>query len=707
MICNGVLDWFWVSMPHRGLPLAVFALPLVLAQAPPAQEPVFRVTSALVQIDAVVTDSKGHYIVDLKAGDFQVFEDGKPQPITAFSYVPLSAPPPVDVASRLTTTAHPSELLPNEVKRTIVLLVDDLGLSFESMAFVRRALHKFVDQQMEPGDLVAIGRSGSTSSAFEQFSSDKRFLSLAIDRLKWNAFGRASIGVFQPLGWSGPPVLSHHGNVSGPVEWEHESALTNFTVGTLGAMNNVIAAMHGLPGRKSLVLMSDGFSLGASDPNPADRRSRTVEGNWEVLEPMRKLVDRANRAGTVIYTIDCRLLQPLALQAADRPALDGLFPSEALDELHAAESDRRASFHASQQGLDYLAGQTGGFLVANDNDLNWGLGKVLKDQQGYYLIDYKPDSKTFEDINGRRDFHRIQVKLNRKGLRVRSRTGFFGATDEEMKPRYATPLEELQASMLSPFHADGVRLRLTPVFLGIGKDRTVRNLLYIDSSDLTFNPDGAQRKAVIDLLAIAVGAGDQPLIKVNRVLEAKVTPEQMEGTRRDGLLYILETAVPKPGAYQIRAAVRDESSSRIGSASSYIVVPDTKKHRLTLSTVTLVNGESGEEKFLGMTPALRRFRRGDEIEFFCIVGESARRVPGGNLDSQVRLFQDGKQIYSGSANLAHIEGSDQVAITGRFRVNGSMESGHYDLQVLAMNTSGGSRNKSIATAQWTDFEVIP
>ena len=70
---------------------------LLVAQQPPAAAPnsptppevVFRVTTTLVQVDAVVTDSKGHYITDLTADDFAVFDDGKPQKITNFSYVQI------------------------------------------------------------------------------------------------------------------------------------------------------------------------------------------------------------------------------------------------------------------------------------------------------------------------------------------------------------------------------------------------------------------------------------------------------------------------------------------------------------------------------------------------------------------------------------------------------------------------------------------
>ena len=163
--------------------------------------PVLRVTVNLVQVDAVVTDSKGKQVTNLTAGDFQIFQDGKSQKITHFSYISTAAPTPPPIAPKPAvpavrgTPAPPAmRLRPDQVRRTIALVVDDLGLSFESMAQVRGALKKFVDQQMQPGDLVAIIRTGAGMGALQEFTSDKRMLYAAIDRVKFNMLGRGGVG---------------------------------------------------------------------------------------------------------------------------------------------------------------------------------------------------------------------------------------------------------------------------------------------------------------------------------------------------------------------------------------------------------------------------------------------------------------------------------------------------------------------------------
>ncbi len=125
----------------------------------------------------MVTDSKGHHITDLKPEDFQAYEDGKLQKLTHFSYVqvtPESKAAPALKAGQLMPSRNAvsslppaplAQLRPEDVRRTIVLMVDDLGLSFESMAFVRKALRRFVNEQMQLGDLIAICRTGAGSGA--------------------------------------------------------------------------------------------------------------------------------------------------------------------------------------------------------------------------------------------------------------------------------------------------------------------------------------------------------------------------------------------------------------------------------------------------------------------------------------------------------------------------------------------------------------
>src|SRR5262249_32872076 len=132
-----------------------------------------------------------------------------------------------------------------------------------------------------------------------------------------------------------------------------------------------------------------------------------------------------------------------------------------LDRLEAQLLDRKQEFFDTQAGLAYLARLTGGQAIENENDFNKGIQRVFEDQAGYYLIGYRPDDSTFDPATGRPNFHKITVKVNRPGLKIRSRSGFFGIPDSETRAYQAHDLAEVLAS---PFGAAGVHLRLTSLF---------------------------------------------------------------------------------------------------------------------------------------------------------------------------------------------------------------------------------------------------
>src|ERR1022692_2740342 len=193
------------NMP-RWMIVPLLCLCLLQAQEPaPPPATVFSVGTTLVQIDSVVTDSKGQQVAVLKPGDFQVLVDGKPQPITNFSYVHLDSPDvnrpglsPQALRKPL-PSANPADVLkPEDVRRSMVLVVDDLSLSFESMHSVRQTLRKFIDEQMQPGDLVALWETGRGNSVFQQFTSDKRVLQAAVENLRWNPRGLGVGNPFEP-----------------------------------------------------------------------------------------------------------------------------------------------------------------------------------------------------------------------------------------------------------------------------------------------------------------------------------------------------------------------------------------------------------------------------------------------------------------------------------------------------------------------------
>ncbi|MEK7724739.1 MAG: VWA domain-containing protein, partial [Acidobacteriota bacterium] len=292
----------------------LFSLNNLIAQTPtptatPSPKPVsndedvVKISTTLIQIDVTVTDKSGKIVTDLKPEEFEVYENGEKQPITNFSFISSvseAKPSPTPKPDKNTVTAPiPSfQLRPEQVRRTVALVVDDLGLSFESIYYVRRALKKFVDEQMQPNDLVAIIRTGSGVGALQQFTSDKNQLYAAIEKIRWNAQGRSGISAFAPIEEDPITEEETEEDTAGIRDSEkefNEFREDIFSVGTLGAINFVVKGMQELPGKKSIMLFSDGFVV--CTPDSPDRCSR-------ILDSLRELTDLCNRASVTIYTQD-------------------------------------------------------------------------------------------------------------------------------------------------------------------------------------------------------------------------------------------------------------------------------------------------------------------------------------------------------------------------------------------------------------------
>lgn len=683
----------------------------------PRSEAVFTVTSALVQIDAVVTDSKGRHVADLAPEDFQVFEDGKPQKLTHFSYVRVvpehAAAEPKTVAPKakkpdglsMLPPAPLAQIRPEDVRRTIVLMVDDLGLSFEDMAFVRSSLRKFVERQMQPGDLVAVCRTGGGSAALQQFTVDKRVLLSVIDNLRYNFNGRFGVGYFESYGRpTGAPPPNTGSDAAGAFNVAYGAERKEIaTVGTLGAIDYIVGALRDLPGRKSIVLFSDGFqlfgdALGMNKPGAPGRDGDPFPVDYdEARRAVRRLIDRANRSGTVIYTVNASGLKTRQFDASDNLAGGELQQD--------AAAERGLDDIALKQNLSYLADNTGGLAYQDGNDLNWALDRVLDDQQGYYLLGYHPPEGTLQAKNGGIDFHRIRVKMTRAGLHVRSRSGFFGETDDQTIPKFRSPVEQLRASMLSPFKSTGVDLRLTALYAEWPlHGPVVRNLLLIKGSDLTWKLDAkGGGETQIALIAVATGAGDQPLASLGNIFDVHIPPERMSAVMRDGALYTLDVPVPKRGAFQIRVAVEDQATAKTGSATQFLQIPDFKRAGFALTSIVLNDGRQARDKSAipDMAAAVRKFERGGALQFLC--GVRKGRGKHADIETRVRLLRDGKEVYLAAVPLMELKDVGP-AVAGGLKLSANMPPGEYDLQVIATEGTGG---KAKAVGQWTDFTLLP
>jgi VWFA-related protein len=698
-----------------------------VAQPHQSQTPenVIHVTVNLVQMDAVVTDSHGNPVDNLKPEDFEILQDGKPQKITNFSYIstrpaapaPSNPPKPapqtkgIPIPPARPITPPPFMPKASDIHRTIALVVDDPGLSFESIVRVRNSLKKYVDTQVQPGDLVAIVRTGAGMGSLQQFTTDKRLLYAAIDRIKYTIMSRVGIGSFEPLGSRDfAEVASGQASADGVLKGGGDPAIgarviaqlrtSIFSVGTLGAIRYVVDGLRELPGRKAVVLFSESLQLfNGNDPD------------LRVAEGVRNLIDAANRASVVIYTIDPRGLNDYGLTAADAGA----------DPTGQSSSQRAGQAFDSQAGLVMLAQQTGGIFYQNNNDILGQVEKAVEDADGYYLIAYHPPSDTFDAKTGQPKFRNVKVRVKTAGLTVRSRSGFLNHPDTVVEAPARTPAEQIRRALYSPFNSGAIHLRLSALFTNFAsKGSFISGLLHFEAKDLHFNdqPDGSH-KALIDVVAITFGEQGQGVDTSTRSFIVTLKGDEYQKALDDGLFFEFQHAVKKPGYYQLRVALRDEGSQQIGSANQFIEIPDVSK-ALTLSSLILEKettatkrtaGEAGEGQSPQQdpkgNPALRIFKPGDSLDYvYQILNAGANSAKPIDLQVHTRLFRDGQQVYEGKPMPLQIvtqQDPRHLLATGTMKLGVQMPPGDYVLQVIVIDALSGDKHRT--AAQSTDFEV--
>ena len=728
--------------------------------------PVFRESTVLLTIDAVVTDKDGKPVTDLTRDDFEVTVAGKRQTLEQVLYIKTQEQPQALAAARATAAppsakpsgdARPDSLAsktirttgttPDHVARTIAVVVDDLGLSFDSTYYVRNAVHKYIDTQIEPGDLVAIIRTAGGVGALQQFTTDKRLLHMAADRLKWDFRSRHSIGAFDDAAPNKPAGLD-----SDDVDELHDSMSS---VGSMAALEYIAGGVSELPGRTCIIYFSEGFaSLFEDRMGSGDSRTSGSERIWKAMAHM---LSRANAAGVVIYTIDARGLQTGGLGAGDNPLTrdwgysgggggvvtgggasgggggstgssgpaGGTTPivgsgagflDAASARIRAAGNDRIADLIDSQESLKFIADQTGGLAIENTNDLNLGITRVLNDQQGYYLLGYTgaKDSK-----RAGWDQDRVKVHVKRAGLKVRARQGFFGPFDPGTPKPHA--VDPLVMSAISPFGAGDITVRLTSMFAHDSKSGSyVRSLVFIDPGDLHFENSSGKHTARFQVLVMAIGDNGRLLEGWRREVPLELTDQNFQRIKEHGLVVTVRTSAKEPGPYQMRAAVEDLTTRRVGSAAQFLEVPQVGGGRLALSGVLLKGvadastqghvaptGDSpaGLVDDVLLEPEVRVLSPGDKAVYAFEIYDGLK---GENPDLQMAttVIRDGKAVYQSAFTPVTTSSTSKtkmraIPVAGTLNLGADMPAGPYTLEV----TVRGKNAKKLERKQWLDFEV--
>jgi VWFA-related protein len=702
------------------------------AKTPGPEDEVVRIGTNLIQIDATVTDKNGKVVPGLGIADFEVYENGELQRLSAVSFVSRTAggasiADRTDSAATATPVGKPLQVKKESVRNTIAILVDDLNLSFASVYYTRRALRRFVEQQMQPGDVVAVIRTGGGVGALQQFTSDKTLLYAAIDRIRWNPLGASGIDALLSVGQTPGEMTERFNSESDviaagagtdPVSSQRRSILTRENISdkkrtdydafknsneqnegiiaqtSLGTMKYILESMRSMPGRKNMMLFSDGLSIGEES-----NKSRTNS----VFNYLQDVVDVANRASVVVYTFDTRGMKSMSIQASDSTyeVIDG----------HRGEKERERSkdFKEGQDGLSYFAQQTGGKSVLNSDDINGGIQRALEEQAGFYLLAYQPDVDTVDVA--KRKFNKLEVKVKPAGLRVAYRSGFFSSRAETAAPQLSIE-SQIAGALISPFIQSDIALNINAMIADDAADGTyVRSFLHIDAKSLKFSDDPeGWKKASFDVAAVAFGDNGVPVETKQSTYTIKTKGATYNSMLEKGFVYVLMMPLAKPGQYQYRVAVRDSDTGKIGAASQLIDVPNLSKKKLTLSSlavedVSMATWQNISAGKVGNGPGqiqipstllydtvLRQFKAGTVLRYgFEVYNAKAQGSDPPKLETRARILQNNSIIVDGNLNRVDVSNqrdAQRVKVSGAILLKDSLAEGDYVLQLLAYDRAG-------------------
>jgi VWFA-related protein len=615
--------------------LALAAGAALAAQAPPAtqapsstappgpQEPsgqpaiTFRAEINYVEVDARVVDAQGAFVSGLSAADFQVFEDGKPQKVDAFTFVnmpverqarPLFAKAPIesDVADNITGYDG----------RVYVLVLDDQHTHALRSQRTKLAAKRFVERYIGANDVAAVVYTSGRSDVAQEFTNSQRRLLTAVDKFVGRKLRSSTLERLEEE--SRTRGTRQQGDaINDP--FDQERAFTART--TLDSLRNLSNYLAGISGRrKAIIYFSEGIDYDIYDI------FATSGGASAVLQASRDAAAAATRGNVAIYGIDPRGLGAMGdemIEVQDTPQDTSLGLG-----LNSFGNELRRS----QDSLRVLSSETGGFAVVNQNDLATAFERIVEDNSQYYLLGYYSS-------NERRDgrFRKIEVKVARPGLTVRSRKGYVsarGRADDKNDPKMAP---ELRSALASPLPTSALPMALgAAVFKGPeGKGAVVLSTL-VGARDLDLVEKNGTFTNTLEIVVTAADYGGKQHPGDRATLAMTFKPESVPRVRAGGFRVLNSLDLP-PGRYQLRVAARESNTSRAGSVVIDLDVPDYTKEKLVVSGIALTSATAGlaptarpKDPLAKMLPGPmtthREFVVGDELAIFAEVYDNASKA---------------------------------------------------------------------------------
>ena len=636
-----------MMIPKPGLAVALaLLLPAGLAAQAPAPSPSpeapadaaaprFPSVVEQVTVDVVVTDKKGVPATGLTPADFVILEDDKAQKIASFDAVEVPAAPSATTPSRPRISTNTS--VEARTGRSFVVVFDDIHLTPGQALRAKGAVAEFLRTGVREGDrvsLVATGGGAWWSTRMEAGRDEliamlkrldgRHIPDMAPDRMsdyeamrihvyhdpqveavvsrRFETFGataRAGSG-----GSGSDSMLEGDPMVRGRASEIYYQSVSRNRI-TLQVLQRVLQSLAANKGRKSVILVSEGFIY---DPN---------------LDEFKGTLMASRRSNAAIYFLDTKGL------SAGMPYSSAEFgPNIDNQDLGAVFIDQMSE----AEGAESLASDSGGFVVKNTNDLARGITRIADESRSYYLIGYNP-------ADARRDgrFRKIQVKLvARKGLQVRARKGYYAPLDETGKVAAKAPTgadPAVQAALDSPYDEKEIPLRMISYVFNetlLGKASTLV-ATEIDLRPFTFQEQEGRFVDTVEFLLVVAHRESGEFFRYDQKIEMRLLAETRDKLFRSGFPIVRDFELA-PGGYQAKIVVRDKNSGRIGTVVHEFEVPDLSQFRVSSPIVSDTLQAQGDDKKATPRPAV-----------------TARRsfAPGSTLYASFEVYGAGKEKPTG------------------------------------------------------------
>lgn len=588
----GLLLTFAVSLPHVQ----------AQSQKEPQKKPddAIRIETRLVTTDVIVKDKKGKYVTDLKAEDFAVFENGVAQKIEIFE-------PPLGVEATKPKTGDATIADSGGGQSNILSLVLD-GATTDQTNFkqVREGTIKYIRERIADTDTVAVFGIANDLQLFQSFTQDKTKLIAAVERAATRAPSNLNLERGQlaeataqmraeqttlgdvsapsaPTGAGGAAAAAAQGSAAARAMIINR-ILQQFTLlraqlttqqarPVLAALAAICAAQRGFPGKKTIVLFSQGFIT-----------SSTLD--WQA----QSVIDLANRANVSIYIIDSAGLRtsgPLSTSPVPASPLDsvsGLADKE--DRIRAVGGEnvfdnvRHEGQNRQYDILYRISGDTGGEFIKGTNDLSRGLNRIDDDIRARYTLAWYSTDQNFDGA-----FRKLKVETRRPELKVAARTGYYANAGEEVisfspeEKKLLASVAEAQANPALPLFVE-----LSP-FRFKGESYIVPLSLEVPPSAVKFDRKGDKQIAQFDVIGAIRDASGKLIARLGGAFNIGLTNEQYQSILQNNI-FVRQDMELTPGSYDIELIFRDKLSGKTAAKKEKLDLPAANSD-FSISGVTL------------------------------------------------------------------------------------------------------------------------